>query len=68
MPTSVGAKRMAAQAEIFFICSSCLRLISGMNFTHMPELHWTFGYPLAIGGMIGLGGIFYWLFKRVGWL
>jgi len=22
--------------------------IYGMNFTHMPELHWAFGYPFAL--------------------
>jgi magnesium transporter len=39
-----------------------------MNFDYMPELHWALGYPLALAGMLGLGGIFYWIFKRVGWL
>jgi magnesium transporter len=24
----------------------------GMNFTNMPELHWTYGYPFALGLMV----------------
>ncbi len=29
--------------------------IYGMNFKHMPELEWPYGYPMAIGIMLGLG-------------
>lgn len=42
--------------------------IYGMNFEHMPELHWRFGYPLVLSG-IGLFSA--WLayrFKKSGWL
>ncbi|MFD6447279.1 magnesium and cobalt transport protein CorA [Promicromonospora sp. NPDC060204] len=60
-------KKISAWAAILF-APTLIGTIYGMNFTHMPELHWTFGYPLAIGGMIGLGGIFYGIFKRAGWL
>ena len=42
--------------------------IWGMNFDHMPELHWTYGYALAIGLMITVCGVLYWLFRRSGWL
>ncbi len=42
--------------------------IYGMNFDHMPELHWTFGYPFALLVMVGVSvGLFAW-FKRSGWL
>jgi magnesium transporter len=42
--------------------------IYGMNFKHMPELDWTFGYPLALGLMV-LSALIPWLyFKRKGWL
>ena len=42
--------------------------IYGMNFEHMPELHWREGYPVALGMMalIGAGMVFY--FRRKGWL
>ncbi|WP_315096205.1 CorA family divalent cation transporter [uncultured Cellulomonas sp.] len=42
--------------------------IYGMNFDHMPELTWTFGYPLAIAVMGGVCVTLYRLFRRSGWL
>ena len=39
-----------------------------MNFDHMPELHWTFGYPLALVGMVAMGTVLYGIFKRKKWL
>ena len=42
--------------------------IYGMNFDHMPELHWTYGYPFAIVLMIGVAGALLALFKKSGWL
>ena len=42
--------------------------IYGMNFDNMPELHWTFGYPLLILVMAVFCGALYRAFKRNGWL
>jgi magnesium transporter len=42
--------------------------IYGMNFEFMPELKTHVGYPLAIGGMLGICGLLYIYFKRSGWL
>jgi len=42
--------------------------IYGMNFDHMPELGWQYGYPLALGLMVVVCGALYRYFKRVGWL
>ncbi|WP_235521245.1 CorA family divalent cation transporter [Cellulomonas sp. Leaf395] len=42
--------------------------IYGMNFEHMPELTWTFGYPLAIAAMGAVCYSLYRLFRRTGWL
>jgi magnesium transporter len=42
--------------------------IYGMNFQHMPELSWTYGYPYAIALMAGLGIVLWVWFKRSGWL
>ena len=42
--------------------------IYGMNFEHMPELKWTFGYPLALGGIGAICGVLYWRLKRAGWI
>ncbi|SMF22762.1 magnesium transporter [Streptomyces sp. Amel2xC10] len=42
--------------------------IYGMNFDHMPELHWVWSYPAVIGVMAVLEVLLYRLFKRRGWL
>ena len=42
--------------------------IYGMNFEHMPELGWTFGYPLALLAMVLACVLLYRQFKRSGWL
>jgi magnesium transporter len=60
-------KKISAWAAILF-APSLIGAIYGMNFDYMPELTWTFGYPLALASMVGVAGIFYWIFKRVGWL
>jgi magnesium transporter len=40
----------------------------GMNFTHMPELDWDVGYPVAIGSMLLVVALLWRQFKRSGWL
>ncbi|NYG57679.1 magnesium transporter [Nocardioides daedukensis] len=42
--------------------------IYGMNFDTMPELHWTFGYPMALAMMALSSLLVYVFFKRSGWL
>ncbi|KUN77152.1 magnesium/cobalt transporter CorA [Streptomyces griseoruber] len=42
--------------------------IYGMNFDHMPELHWLWSYPAVIALMAALEALLYRLFKRRGWL
>ena len=40
----------------------------GMNFDHMPELHWRISYPAVVALMI-LAGVLLWRgFKRAQWL
>jgi magnesium transporter len=42
--------------------------IYGMNFKHIPELEWVYGYPFALGLMV-ISAVLPWLyFKRKGWL
>lgn len=41
--------------------------IYGMNFEHMPELHWTTGYPLALALMLASAVAPLVWFKRKGW-
>lgn len=42
--------------------------VYGMNFTHMPELHWSLGYPLSVALMLVGCVVLYRTFRRVGWL
>jgi magnesium transporter len=42
--------------------------IYGMNFDHMPELHWALGYPMALGMMLLSSLAVLVLAKRSGWL
>jgi magnesium transporter len=39
-----------------------------MNFEHMPELEWRFGYPAILGLILAVCLYLYWRFKRAGWL
>lgn len=64
---SLVTKRLAAWAAIF-AASTALAGIWGMNFEHMPELKWAFGYPMALAVIVLVSGALYWRFKRLGWL
>ncbi|CAD5994301.1 magnesium/cobalt transporter CorA [Agreia sp. COWG] len=60
-------KKISSWAAILF-APTLVGTIYGMNFDNMPELHWTFGYPLAVLAMVAMGGVLYTVFKRKGWL
>lgn len=60
-------KKISSWAAIFF-APSFVAGIYGMNFDHMPELHWAYGYPMSIALMAGTAGLMYVIFKRKGWL
>jgi magnesium transporter len=42
--------------------------IYGMNFKNLPELDWTYGYPLAIALMAASSALLYAYFRRKRWL
>lgn len=60
-------KVLTIMASIF-IPLSFLAGLYGMNFDHMPELHWKWGYPALLSFMatVGLGLLL--LFVRLGWI
>lgn len=64
---SETTKRLAAWAAIFAV-STALAGIWGMNFEHMPELKWAWGYPLALAAIATSAGLLFWRFRRAGWL
>ena len=55
-------------AAVVFLPPTLIASIYGMNFRHMPELDWWFGYPLALGLMVLAAVLPYLYFKRKGWL
>lgn len=60
-------KKISGWAAILF-APTLIGAIYGMNFDSMPELHWTYGYPLAIGAMVLLASTLYVVFKRKNWM
>jgi magnesium transporter len=60
-------KKISAWAAILF-APTLVGTIYGMNFRHMPELKWGFGYPMAVLMMLAVSGILYLVFKRRGWI
>jgi magnesium transporter len=55
-------------AAVVLMPPTLVASIYGMNFRHMPELEWTFGYPLAIGLMLVAAALPYMFFKWKKWL
>lgn len=60
-------KKVTSWAAILF-APTLIAGIYGMNFRHMPELHWLLGYPFAIVLMLAFAGVLYLVFKRRHWL
>ena len=60
-------KKISGWAAILF-APTLIGAVYGMNFDIMPELHWRFGYPLAIAAMLGLAVTLYVVFKRKRWM
>jgi magnesium transporter len=60
-------KRISSWAAILF-APTLIGTIYGMNFRHMPELNWVWGYPFALVLMAMVCTGLYLIFKRRGWL
>ena len=60
-------KKISGWAAILF-APTLIGAIYGMNFDDMPELHWAFGYPMALGLMLGLGVVLYVVFRVKKWM
>ncbi|KJY42162.1 magnesium transporter CorA [Streptomyces sp. NRRL B-1568] len=61
------ARRITAWAAICAV-PTMVTGTYGMNFDHIPELHWRFGYPLAMGVILVACFLLHRGFKRNGWL
>ncbi len=55
-------------AAVVFMPPTWIASIYGMNFENMPEVSWTYGYPLSIGLMICSALYTFLFFKKKGWL
>jgi len=60
-------KKISSWAAILF-APTLIGTVYGMNFEHMPELHWLFGYPFALSLMGLVSVTLYLVFKRHDWL
>jgi len=60
-------KRISAWAAILF-APTLIGTVYGMNFDHMPELHWRYGYPFSILLMLVVSALIYSAVRRRGWL
>ncbi len=60
-------KRLTSWAAIVAV-PTLIASVYGMNFRHMPELGWRFGYAYALILMAGLSVFLYRFFKRKDWL
>jgi magnesium transporter len=60
-------KRLAAYAALVAV-PTMIAGVYGMNFEHMPELKWTFGYPLSILAMAGIDIFLFFRFRKAGWI
>ena len=61
------SKKLASWLAIIAV-PTAIAGIYGMNFKHMPELSWTYGYLYALGLMVLLTAVGYRYFKRRDWL
>jgi len=53
---------------VVFMPPTLIAGIYGMNFEHMPELKWLFGYPFALGLILASAVLPYLYARRKGWL
>ena len=60
-------KRLAAYAALVAI-PTMIAGIYGMNFDHMPELKWAFGYPTAVVVMVVIDAYLFYRFRKAKWL
>ncbi|WP_062212053.1 magnesium/cobalt transporter CorA [Aureimonas sp. AU12] len=60
-------RQLAAWAAILAV-PTAIAGIYGMNFEHMPELSWRYGYYMVLAGIFGIAGFLFLRFRRSGWL
>ncbi len=61
------SRRLAAWAAILAV-PTAIAGIYGMNFEHMPELKWQYGYYVVLLVTFSICAFLYWRFRKAGWL
>ncbi len=59
--------RLLTIISTIFIPLTLISGIYGMNFRHMPELEWDYGYFGVLGVMLTIALAMLWGFRRAGW-
>lgn len=60
--------RILSVITALFLPPTLIASFYGMNFRFMPELDQPWGYPMAIGAMLGSAGLTWLVLKIKGWL
>ena len=60
-------KRLAAYAALVAV-PTMIAGVYGMNFEHMPELKWAWGYPVSLAMMVGIDVYLFYRFRKAKWL
>jgi len=60
--------KLFSVASVALLPPTLIASVYGMNFDGMPELHWPYGYPFAIGLMVVSVAAPFVYFRRKGWL
>lgn len=71
------ARRAAEQSDVMrkvtcwaavLLAPTAVGTVYGMNFEYMPELHWQFGYPVAVAAMLASAAVILAIFRAKRWL
>lgn len=60
--------RIVSVVAVLFLPPTLIASVYGMNFVHMPELAQSWGYPMALGLMVGSAALTWAVFRWRGWL
>jgi magnesium transporter len=63
-----AAMKLFSWVAVVLMPPTLIAGIYGMNFHVLPELHWKYGYPFALGLMLASAVLPLWYLKRRGWL
>jgi magnesium transporter len=60
-------KRLAAWGALITV-PTLIAGIYGMNFKHMPELDWAWGYSYAVASMVIIDVVLFFRFRKARWI